>query len=167
MPDASSFLYAGALVTTILVHSAPLKTLRRLGAGLWGGPQAGAARGMEVRTLPLFGASVICLASCNTFHSCCIASAHMFISRLTWPFPAVQLHHKLRRDPNWHPSACNICGQVREHCPANAGICRICLSGGTCLAHNCSRMHHDTTAEAPSLAELCALPAANSWGTRR
>lgn len=25
----------------------------------------------------------------------------------------MELHHKLRRDPNWHPSGCNICGQVR------------------------------------------------------
>ena len=24
----------------------------------------------------------------------------------------MELHHKLRRDPNWHPSGCNICGQV-------------------------------------------------------
>lgn len=24
----------------------------------------------------------------------------------------MELHHKLRRDPSWHPSACNICGQV-------------------------------------------------------
>lgn len=24
----------------------------------------------------------------------------------------MELHHKLRRDPNWHPSACNICGQL-------------------------------------------------------
>lgn len=22
----------------------------------------------------------------------------------------MELHHKLRRDPNWHPNACNICG---------------------------------------------------------
>ena len=25
----------------------------------------------------------------------------------------MELHHKLRRDPNWHPNACNICGGVR------------------------------------------------------
>lgn len=25
---------------------------------------------------------------------------------------AMELHHKLRRDPNWHPNACNICGQL-------------------------------------------------------
>eukprot|EP00884_Botryococcus_braunii_P022029 jgi/Botrbrau1/850/Bobra.0352s0043.1 len=24
----------------------------------------------------------------------------------------MELHHKLRRDPSWHPSACNICGQL-------------------------------------------------------
>uniref|UniRef100_A0A061R9E3 WW domain-containing protein n=1 Tax=Tetraselmis sp. GSL018 TaxID=582737 RepID=A0A061R9E3_9CHLO len=24
----------------------------------------------------------------------------------------MDLHHRLRRDPNWHPSACNICGQL-------------------------------------------------------
>ncbi|KAL6781041.1 hypothetical protein ACKKBG_A09535 [Auxenochlorella protothecoides x Auxenochlorella symbiontica] len=24
----------------------------------------------------------------------------------------MELHHKLRRDPSWHPSACNICGQM-------------------------------------------------------
>mmetsp|Transcript_28702 Transcript_28702/g.80798 ORF Transcript_28702/g.80798 Transcript_28702/m.80798 type:complete len:170 (+) Transcript_28702:147-656(+) len=24
----------------------------------------------------------------------------------------MELHHKLRRDPNWHPNACNICGQM-------------------------------------------------------
>mmetsp|Transcript_7048 Transcript_7048/g.20623 ORF Transcript_7048/g.20623 Transcript_7048/m.20623 type:complete len:183 (+) Transcript_7048:333-881(+) len=24
----------------------------------------------------------------------------------------MEMHHKLRRDPNWHPSACNICGQL-------------------------------------------------------
>lgn len=24
----------------------------------------------------------------------------------------MELHHKLRRDPSWHPSGCNICGQV-------------------------------------------------------
>lgn len=24
----------------------------------------------------------------------------------------MELHHKLRRDPNWHPNACNICGQL-------------------------------------------------------
>lgn len=24
----------------------------------------------------------------------------------------MELHHKLRRDPNWHPSGCNICGQL-------------------------------------------------------
>ncbi|KAK9839139.1 hypothetical protein WJX74_010394 [Apatococcus lobatus] len=24
----------------------------------------------------------------------------------------MELHHRLRRDPNWHPSACNICGQL-------------------------------------------------------
>ncbi|KAK9820335.1 hypothetical protein WJX72_009134 [[Myrmecia] bisecta] len=24
----------------------------------------------------------------------------------------MDMHHKLRRDPNWHPSGCNICGQV-------------------------------------------------------
>ncbi|KAG1680417.1 hypothetical protein FOA52_015508 [Chlamydomonas sp. UWO 241] len=22
------------------------------------------------------------------------------------------MHHKLRRDPNWHPNGCNICGQI-------------------------------------------------------
>ena len=29
-----------------------------------------------------------------------------------FPHAAMELHHKLRRDPNWHPSGCNICGQV-------------------------------------------------------
>ena len=29
----------------------------------------------------------------------------------------MELHHKLRRDPNWHPSACNICGQVLSDPP--------------------------------------------------
>ncbi|CAD7700567.1 unnamed protein product [Ostreobium quekettii] len=24
----------------------------------------------------------------------------------------MELHHKLRRDPSWHPNACNICGQL-------------------------------------------------------
>ena len=24
----------------------------------------------------------------------------------------MDLHHKLRRNPNWHPDACNICGQL-------------------------------------------------------
>ncbi|KAL4859448.1 hypothetical protein ACK3TF_000549 [Chlorella vulgaris] len=24
----------------------------------------------------------------------------------------MELHHKLRRDPSWHPSGCNICGQL-------------------------------------------------------
>jgi len=24
----------------------------------------------------------------------------------------MELHHKLRRDPSWHPNSCNICGQV-------------------------------------------------------
>merc|ERR1711988_1765857 len=24
----------------------------------------------------------------------------------------MELHHKLRRDPNWHPNGCNICGQL-------------------------------------------------------
>lgn len=24
----------------------------------------------------------------------------------------MDLHHKLRRDPNWHPNGCNICGQL-------------------------------------------------------
>ena len=24
------------------------------------------------------------------------------------------MHHKLRRDPNWHPNGCNLCGQVRH-----------------------------------------------------
>lgn len=24
----------------------------------------------------------------------------------------MEMHHKLRRDPNWHPSGCNICGQL-------------------------------------------------------
>ncbi|GAX72638.1 hypothetical protein CEUSTIGMA_g94.t1 [Chlamydomonas eustigma] len=24
----------------------------------------------------------------------------------------MEMHHKLRRDPSWHPSACNICGQM-------------------------------------------------------
>lgn len=26
----------------------------------------------------------------------------------------MELHHKLRRDPSWHPSGCNICGQVQH-----------------------------------------------------
>ena len=26
----------------------------------------------------------------------------------------MELHHRLRRDPSWHPSGCNICGQVRS-----------------------------------------------------
>ena len=26
----------------------------------------------------------------------------------------MELHHKLRRDPNWDPNSCNICGQVRQ-----------------------------------------------------
>ena len=26
---------------------------------------------------------------------------------------AMEMHHKLRRDPNWHPNGCNLCGQVR------------------------------------------------------
>ena len=25
----------------------------------------------------------------------------------------MEMHHKLRRDPNWHPNGCNLCGQVR------------------------------------------------------
>jgi hypothetical protein len=24
----------------------------------------------------------------------------------------MELHHKLRRDPSWHPNSCNICGQL-------------------------------------------------------
>ncbi|PRW58093.1 E3 ubiquitin- ligase Su(dx)-like [Chlorella sorokiniana] len=24
----------------------------------------------------------------------------------------MELHHRLRRDPSWHPSGCNICGQL-------------------------------------------------------
>ena len=24
----------------------------------------------------------------------------------------MDLHHKLRRNPNWHPDSCNICGQL-------------------------------------------------------
>lgn len=24
----------------------------------------------------------------------------------------MEMHHKLRRDPNWHPNGCNLCGQV-------------------------------------------------------
>eukprot|EP00798_Chlamydomonas_sp_ICE-L_P020274 gene20274-27032_t len=34
----------------------------------------------------------------------------------------MELHHKLRRDPSWHPNACNICGQL-GHQAAN------CTSG--------------------------------------
>jgi hypothetical protein len=28
----------------------------------------------------------------------------------------MELHHKLRRDPNWDPNSCNICGQVLVQC---------------------------------------------------
>ncbi|GMH44404.1 hypothetical protein BSKO_12356 [Bryopsis sp. KO-2023] len=28
------------------------------------------------------------------------------------PDRGMELHHKLRRDPSWHPSSCNICGQL-------------------------------------------------------
>lgn len=24
----------------------------------------------------------------------------------------MDMHHKLRRDPNWHPNGCNLCGQL-------------------------------------------------------
>jgi hypothetical protein len=26
----------------------------------------------------------------------------------------MDVHHRLRRDPNWHPNGCNLCGIVRE-----------------------------------------------------
>lgn len=32
----------------------------------------------------------------------------------------MELHHRLRRDPNWHPNSCNICGQLGHqaaNCP--------------------------------------------------
>ncbi len=39
---------------------------------------------------------------------------HQLKQGLTEKLAAMEMHHRLRRDPNWHPSACNLCGQVRH-----------------------------------------------------
>lgn len=50
----------------------------------------------------------------------------------------MELHHKLRRDPNWHPSACNICGGVRPLYLSRPVCCTRC----SLVAHAASPVCH-------------------------
>ena len=44
---------------------------------------------------------------------------------------------QLRRDPNWHPSACNICGQVCNYLPCLSLCFEIILCAIVSESHGC------------------------------
>ena len=57
------------------------------------------------------------------------------------------MHHKLRRDPNWDPRGCNLCGEVR---PLPDGVQPGCRVGGACAClapHVHNRITHNPAAD--------------------
>ena len=52
----------------------------------------------------------------------------------------MELHHKLRRDPSWHPSGCNICGQVGSRQLRHRDIIVACLLYSQKSVHFCTSL---------------------------